>query len=77
MEDGSAGSMEDAERKLSQELWESRERRVLYSLANCAILQKDFESAISILDSLLKSESDAKLPKIHSGMGRIFLQLGK
>ena len=40
MENGSHGALDDSERKASTELWKSRERRVLYSLANCAILTK-------------------------------------
>ena len=77
MENGSSGSLDDENRNLTLNLWKSRERRVLYSLANCAILQKDFESAVSVLESLLKLEDASKLPKIHSAMGRVFLQLGK
>ena len=42
-----------------------------------ALPLQDFESAIRVLESLLEREDPSKLPKIHSAMGRVFLQLGK
>ena len=58
-------------------LWQERQIRVLYALANCGIQQKDYELASSILDQIYKIESTKKSKaKIRSLQGRLFLQLG-
>ena len=43
---------------------------------NCAILQRDFDLAISNLTILLDLVASDKRPKLFSAIGRIHLQLG-
>ncbi len=40
MEDGQPGKLSEQDRTDSERLWRERKIRVLYSLANCAIMQK-------------------------------------
>lgn len=58
-------------------LWLERKIRVLYSLSNCAIQQKDYELASSVLDQIhdLEPQQENKA-KVRSIQGRMFLQLG-
>ena len=51
--------------------------KVLYTISNCAVLQKDFELAIMTLEMLFEiSEETVEKIKIKSSIGREFLQLG-
>ena len=80
MEDGRAvnPAFSDFNSPASLAVWRQRELRVLYSLANCAIIQKDFSHALANLDIVLELEEDkAKRPKVHSALGRVYLQLGE
>ncbi|TRY61260.1 hypothetical protein TCAL_04212 [Tigriopus californicus] len=75
-EDGSKCQFSESDRLASQALWRKREIRVLYSLANSSIIQRDFESAITNLEILLEVEDTKLSAKILSAMGRVYLQLG-
>lgn len=68
-------SSEDQEESIK--LWREREVSVLIAMANCAINQKDFEEAIASLEALASKVEGARRAKMHSTMGRVFLQLGK
>jgi len=58
-------------------LWRSRERRLLFALANCAILQKDYDLAVDSLEMLFQgAESNDQRASIMSALGRVYLQLG-
>jgi len=58
------------------EVWKRREIQVLHSLANCALIQKDFEMAVTTLETIFKIESAEAKPRIQSVLGRVYLQLG-
>ena len=61
----------------SLHLWRRRKMKVLYTISNCAVLQKDFELAIMTLEMLFEiSEEKVEKIKIKSSIGRVFLQLG-
>jgi len=62
----------------SRRLWKRREIQVLHSLANCALMQKDYEMAVTTLETIFKMESgDAnRQTRIQSSLGRVYLQLG-
>ena len=50
---------------------------MLFSLANCAIGQKDFDLAVNTLEEILEKETEVEnKPRILSATGRVFLQLG-
>ncbi|GFT34420.1 trafficking protein particle complex subunit 12 [Nephila pilipes] len=74
-EDGSMIKLSDSRRAASLEIWGRRERRVLYSILNCILSQKDYILAVSIVNILIeKSKED--IPQLYSALGRIYLQLG-
>lgn len=75
-EDGSGGKPSQDEIKDSLALWKQRQLRVMYSLANCAVQQKDFELATSTLNALCDMEAEENRANIKSLQGRVFLQLG-
>jgi len=77
-EDGQMSKMSADDHMAATELWQLREQRILYSLANCAILQKDFDMAVDNIETLLSlSQSDERKAKLLSALGRLYLQLGK
>lgn len=63
---------------VAAQLWQRREVQVLHSIVNCAILQKDFEMAVSTLESIFDKAilSDAERVRVLSNVGRVYLQLG-
>ena len=70
-----SGPMDD---KISSiRLWTRRKLKVLYSITNCAILQKDFELSIMTLEMLYEiADVIEEKMRIKSALGRVFLQLG-
>ncbi|XP_067144148.1 trafficking protein particle complex subunit 12 isoform X1 [Centruroides vittatus] len=74
-EDGSEANMTDTIRKMSIQLWEERERRILYSLINCVLSLKDYVMAVKLLDLLIQKDESHK-PQLLSAFGRLYLQLG-
>jgi tetratricopeptide (TPR) repeat protein len=74
-EDGSMLELNEASRTASKELWSVREIRVLYSLGNCLVNNKDYITAIKIYKSLLEKDL-ANEANLLSGIGRIYLQMG-
>lgn len=61
----------------SVHLWTRRKMKVLYTISNCAILQKDFDLSIMTLEILYEITDDmAEKIRIKSSIGRVFLQLG-
>ncbi|XP_071964074.1 trafficking protein particle complex subunit 12-like [Antedon mediterranea] len=74
-EDGSPVQLKEESKKASIELWNSRDKRILYSIGNCLLAMKDFNKAATIFELLLeKDESNDE--ELLSGIGRIHLQLG-
>ena len=70
-------SSELYDRETSLHLWRRRKMKVLYTISNCAVLQKDFELSIMTLEMLFEiSEDMEEKIKIKSSIGRVFLQLG-
>ncbi|GIY73726.1 trafficking protein particle complex subunit 12 [Caerostris extrusa] len=74
-EDGSMIKLSDSRRAASLEIWGKRERRVLYSILNCILTQKDYILAVSIINILMQ-KSKEEIPQLYSALGRIYLQLG-
>ncbi|KAF4526745.1 hypothetical protein B566_EDAN015092 [Ephemera danica] len=74
-EDGSPINLSDSDRSESRKLWQSREIRVLYSITNCAVYQKDFELAVGLVELLIAHEP-SRNNVLHSALGRLFLMLG-
>ncbi|XP_067099225.1 trafficking protein particle complex subunit 12 isoform X2 [Osmerus mordax] len=62
-------------RRASLELWQSRLSRVMYSMANCLLLMKDYVLAVETYHSIIQYEPQQKV-QLLSGIGRIFLQIG-
>ena len=61
----------------SVHLWKRRKMKVLYTISNCAILQKDFDLSIMTLEILFEITDDLEEKiRIRSSIGRVFLQLG-
>jgi len=61
----------------SKRLWKRRKIKVLFTISNCAVLQKDFELSIMTLEMIFEiSEEIEEKIKIKSSIGRVFLQLG-
>ncbi|KAJ8870181.1 hypothetical protein PR048_029195 [Dryococelus australis] len=77
-EDGSRIELSPNDRTESKKLWVSREVRVLHSIVNCAIYQKDFSLAVEVMELMLHSHDWPSHQKrnLHSALGRIYLQLG-
>ncbi|XP_035212657.1 trafficking protein particle complex subunit 12-like [Stegodyphus dumicola] len=74
-EDGSMIKLPESRQKASLEIWSKRERRVLYSILNCVLSQKDYILAVSVI-KILMEKSQEHAPELHSALGRIYLQLG-
>ncbi|XP_063410110.1 trafficking protein particle complex subunit 12-like isoform X2 [Mytilus trossulus] len=74
-EDGSAVEITSESRKVSKELWQEREKQVLYIIGNTFLAIKDYEAAVSVYDSTLSKDCSCKADLL-SGIGRIYLQIG-
>uniref|UniRef100_A0A8D0D6R2 Trafficking protein particle complex subunit 12 n=1 Tax=Sander lucioperca TaxID=283035 RepID=A0A8D0D6R2_SANLU len=59
----------------SLKLWRSRLSRVMYSMANCLLLMKDYVLAVETYHSIIQYEPLQRV-QLLSGIGRIFLQIG-
>ncbi|XP_077441612.1 trafficking protein particle complex subunit 12 [Vanacampus margaritifer] len=74
-EDGGAITLTEENRQESVKLWKSRLGRVLYSMANCLLVMKDYVLAVEIYQSIIQYEPQQRA-QLLSGIGRIFLQIG-
>ncbi|XP_072554836.1 trafficking protein particle complex subunit 12 [Paramormyrops kingsleyae] len=74
-EDGSMISVTQENRQASIQLWRSRLCRVMYSMANCLLMMKDYVLAVEMYNSIVQHEPERKA-QLLSGIGRIFLQIG-
>ncbi|XP_042598803.1 trafficking protein particle complex subunit 12 [Cyprinus carpio] len=74
-EDGSMMNLTQDNRLASIQLWRSRLSRVMYSMANCLLMMKDFVLAVETYHSIIEYEPEQRV-QLLSGMGRIFLQIG-
>ncbi|XP_049758934.1 trafficking protein particle complex subunit 12 isoform X2 [Elephas maximus indicus] len=74
-EDGSMSNITQENRQASVQLWRSRLGRVLYSMANCLLMMKDYVLAVDAYHAVIKCYPEQE-PQLLSGIGRIFLQIG-
>lgn len=74
-EDGSMIELSESRKNASLEIWRKREQRVLFSILNCVLSQKDYILAVSIVNILLEKCKESA-PQLLSALGRIYLQLG-
>ncbi|XP_026700630.1 trafficking protein particle complex subunit 12 isoform X2 [Athene cunicularia] len=74
-EDGSMTNITQENRQASVQLWRSRLGRVMYSMANCLLMMKDYVLAVDAYHTVLKCYPQQE-PQLLSGIGRIFLQIG-
>uniref|UniRef100_A0AAY4CY83 Trafficking protein particle complex subunit 12 n=1 Tax=Denticeps clupeoides TaxID=299321 RepID=A0AAY4CY83_9TELE len=74
-EDGSMMNLTQENRQASIQLWRSRLCRVMYSMANCLLMMKDFVLAVATYQSLVQYEPEQTV-QLLSAIGRIFLQIG-
>uniref|UniRef100_A0A3B4XLV4 Trafficking protein particle complex subunit 12 n=1 Tax=Seriola lalandi dorsalis TaxID=1841481 RepID=A0A3B4XLV4_SERLL len=74
-EDGSMITLTRENRQASLKLWQSRLSRVMYSMANCLLLMKDYVLAVETYHSIIQYEPQQRV-QLLSGIGRIFLQIG-
>uniref|UniRef100_A0A4W6C525 Trafficking protein particle complex subunit 12 n=1 Tax=Lates calcarifer TaxID=8187 RepID=A0A4W6C525_LATCA len=74
-EDGSMITLTQENRQASLKLWQSRLSRVMYSMANCLLLMKDYVLAVETYHSIIQYEPQQRV-QLLSGIGRIFLQIG-
>uniref|UniRef100_I3N9C2 Trafficking protein particle complex subunit 12 n=2 Tax=Ictidomys tridecemlineatus TaxID=43179 RepID=I3N9C2_ICTTR len=74
-EDGGMSSVTPESRQASIQLWRSRLGRVLYSMANCLLLMKDYVLAVDAYRMVIKYYPEQE-PQLLSGIGRILLQIG-
>ncbi|XP_028738989.1 trafficking protein particle complex subunit 12 [Peromyscus leucopus] len=74
-EDGGLSSVTQESRQASVQLWRSRLGRVLYSMANCLLLMKDYVLAVDAYRAVTKYYPEQE-PQLLSGIGRILLQIG-
>ncbi|XP_028906054.1 trafficking protein particle complex subunit 12 [Ornithorhynchus anatinus] len=74
-EDGSLSNLTQENRQASVQLWRSRLARVMYSVANCLLMMKDYVLAVDAYQSVIKYHPEQE-PQLLSGIGRIFLQIG-
>ncbi|PNF19117.1 hypothetical protein B7P43_G09795 [Cryptotermes secundus] len=77
-EDGSPAELSLSDRNESKKLWASREARVLHSIVNCALYEKDYSLAVQVLELLLNGREWGSHHKraLQSTLGRVYLQLG-
>lgn len=74
-EDGSMINLTQENRQASIQLWRSRLSRVMYSMANCLLMMKDYVLAVDVYQSITEYDPEQKI-QLLSGIGRIFLQIG-
>ncbi|XP_075057600.1 trafficking protein particle complex subunit 12 isoform X2 [Mixophyes fleayi] len=74
-EDGSMITMTNSNRQASVQLWRSRLGRVMYSMANCLLMMKDYVLAVDAYHTVTEYYPEQE-PQLLSGIGRIFLQIG-
>ncbi|XP_054847740.1 trafficking protein particle complex subunit 12 [Eublepharis macularius] len=74
-EDGSMTNLTQESRQASIQLWRSRLGRVMYSMANCLLMMKDYVLAVETYHTVIKYYPEQE-PQLLSGIGRIFLQIG-
>ncbi|KAM6367656.1 trafficking protein particle complex subunit 12 isoform 4-T5 [Alca torda] len=74
-EDGSMTNITQENRQASVQLWRSRLGRVMYSMANCLLMMKDYVLAVDAYRTVIKYYPQQE-PQLLSGIGRIFLQIG-
>ncbi|KAG7328528.1 hypothetical protein KOW79_008472 [Hemibagrus wyckioides] len=74
-EDGSMMTLTQENRQASIQLWRSRLCRVMYSMANCLLMMKDYVLAVETYLSIIQYEPQQRV-QLLSGIGRIFLQIG-
>ncbi|XP_036606991.1 trafficking protein particle complex subunit 12 isoform X2 [Trichosurus vulpecula] len=74
-EDGSMNNITQENRLASVQLWRSRLGRVMYSMANCLLMMKDYVLAVDTYHSVIRYYPEQE-PQLLSGIGRIFLQIG-
>lgn len=74
-EDGSMITLTQENRQASLKLWKSRLSRVMYSMANCLLLMKDYILAVETYQSIIQYEPRQRV-QLLSAIGRIFLQIG-
>ncbi|XP_059837970.1 trafficking protein particle complex subunit 12 [Hypanus sabinus] len=74
-EDGSMISISSENRQASMQLWRSRLGRVMYSMANCLLMMKDYVLAVDMYHSVIQYQPDQE-PQLLSGIGRLLLQIG-
>ncbi|XP_029410452.1 trafficking protein particle complex subunit 12 isoform X2 [Nannospalax galili] len=72
-EDGGLSSVSQESRQASVQLWRARLGRVLYSMANCLLLMKDYVLAVDAYRAVIKYFPEQE-PQLLSGIGRILLQ---
>uniref|UniRef100_A0A672RC54 Trafficking protein particle complex subunit 12 n=1 Tax=Sinocyclocheilus grahami TaxID=75366 RepID=A0A672RC54_SINGR len=73
-EDGSMMNLTQDNRLASIQLWRSRLSRVMYSMANCLLMMKDYVLAVETYHSIIEYEPEQRV-QLLSGIGRIFLQV--
>ncbi|XP_051942639.1 trafficking protein particle complex subunit 12 [Hippocampus zosterae] len=74
-EDGDMITLTMENRQESLKLWKSRLSRVLYSMANCLLVMKDYVLAVEVYQAIIQYEPQQRA-QLLSGIGRIFLQIG-
>ncbi|XP_004868391.1 trafficking protein particle complex subunit 12 isoform X1 [Heterocephalus glaber] len=74
-EDGGLSSVTLESRQASVQLWRARLGRVLYSMANCLLLMKEYVLAVDAYRAVIQYYPDQE-PQLLSGIGRILLQIG-
>ncbi|XP_067312318.1 trafficking protein particle complex subunit 12 [Pseudorasbora parva] len=74
-EDGSMVNLTQDNRLASIQLWRSRLSRVMYSMANCLLMMKDYVLAVETYLSIIEYEPEQSV-QLLSGIGRVFLQIG-
>ncbi|XP_075270902.1 trafficking protein particle complex subunit 12 isoform X2 [Opisthocomus hoazin] len=74
-EDGSMTNITQENRQASVQLWRSRLGRVMYSMANCLLMMKDYVLAVDAYRTVIRYYPQQE-PQLLSGIGRIFLQIG-
>uniref|UniRef100_A0A8D3AS84 Trafficking protein particle complex subunit 12 n=1 Tax=Scophthalmus maximus TaxID=52904 RepID=A0A8D3AS84_SCOMX len=74
-EDGTMITITQENRQASLKLWQSRLSRVMYSMANCLLLMKDYVLAVETYHAIIQYEPQQRV-QLLSGIGRIFLQIG-
>ncbi|NP_001006869.1 trafficking protein particle complex subunit 12 [Xenopus tropicalis] len=74
-EDGSLITISPSNRQASVQLWRSRLGRVMYSMANCLLMMKDYVLAVDAYQTVIRYYPEQE-PQLLSGIGRIFLQIG-